>query len=215
MAPRLEAAQGEARHRGAGRTALVVLAPLLSAASPPKNGEHSWARSWDRRSRQGNTSPSQPRPSIPKNMKGSGRGCPCSPSPVVLGILQKDAPALLARTWLKDRLSRHLSQERNPRGWGCAPSLGQPAGQCVKAALHPHHIREEQGLGEVLHSHEECARLQMKQKSELSWNSHSGRKSPGATFAGQRSAQRPPGPSAPSAAEAMQHPGSTQGLDMS
>lgn len=45
---RLEAAQGEARHRGAGRTALVVLAPLLSAASPPKNGEHSWARSWDR-----------------------------------------------------------------------------------------------------------------------------------------------------------------------
>lgn len=152
-APWLEAAQGEARHRGAGRTALVVLAPLLSAASPPKNGEHSWARSWDRRSRQGNMSPSQPRPSIPKNMKGSGRGCPCSPSPVVLGILQKDAPALPARTWLKDQLSRHLSQERNPRGWGCAPNLGQPAGRCVKAALHPHHIREEQGLGEVLHSH--------------------------------------------------------------
>lgn len=150
---RLEAAQGEARHRGAGRTALVVLAPLLSAASPPKNGEHSWARSWDRRSRQGNTSPSQPRPSIPKNVKRSGRGCPCSPSPVVLGILQKDAPALPARTWLKDQLSRHLSQERNPRGWGCAPNLGQPAGRCVKAALHPHHIREEQGLGEVLHSH--------------------------------------------------------------
>lgn len=150
---RLEAAQGEARHRGAGRTALVVLAPLLSAASPPKNGEHSWARSWDRRSRQGNMSPSQPRPSIPKNMKGSGRGCPCSPTPVVLGILQKDAPALPARTWLKDRLSRHLSQEKNPRGWGCAPNLGQPAGRCVKAALHPHHIRVEQGLGEVLHSH--------------------------------------------------------------
>lgn len=101
----------------------------------------------------GNTSPSQPRPSIPKNVKRSGRGCPCSPSPVVLGILQKDAPALPARTWLKDWLSRHLSQERNPRGWGCAPNLGQLAGQCVKAALHPHHIRVEQGLGEVLHSH--------------------------------------------------------------
>lgn len=150
---RLEAAQGEARHRGAGRTALVVLAPLPSAASPPKNGEHSWARSWDRRSWQGNTSPSQPRPSIPKNVKVSGRGCPCSPTPVVLGILQQDAPALPARTWLKDRLSRHQSQERNPRGWGCAPNLSQLAGQCVKTALHPHHIRVEQGLGEVLHSH--------------------------------------------------------------
>lgn len=75
-------------------------------------------------------------------VKGRGRDCPCSPIPVVLGILrEKDAPALSASTWLKDRRSRHLSSGEETKRLGLCtqpwPTARTVRGDSAAPTPHP------------------------------------------------------------------------------